>query len=150
MKVEIKSRFDSSILFSIETDTLKLAVELGVKSGADLSRANLSRANLSGADLSGANLSWANLSGADLSVADFGKSKFPIQILGHKHFMQTSADGKLQIGCHVHTVAQWEKNAEKIGNAENYSPLDIEIYKLHIEHIAKVSRMLWNADKEKP
>ena len=41
MKFEIKSRWDSSILFVIETETLKLAVELGVKSGADLHGANL-------------------------------------------------------------------------------------------------------------
>ena len=46
MKFEIKSRWDARILFSLETDTLKLCVEAAVKSWA----------NLSGADLSGANL----------------------------------------------------------------------------------------------
>ena len=75
MKIEIKSRWDASILFSLETDNLKLCVEAAVKSLADLSGANLSRANLSGAnlscaDLSGANLSRADLSGADLSCAN--------------------------------------------------------------------------------
>ena len=95
MKIEIKSRYDSSVLFTAEVGSWKLAVEAGVKSRADLSRAALSRANLSGAnlslanlsladlfradlsganlsgaDLSGANLSGANLSGADLSGAD--------------------------------------------------------------------------------
>jgi uncharacterized protein YjbI with pentapeptide repeats len=75
MKFEIKHRFNGSILFVIETNSLKLAVDAAVRSRADLSGANLSRAdlsgaNLSGADLSGANLSGANLSGADLSLAD--------------------------------------------------------------------------------
>ena len=120
MKFEIVSRWSGAVLFSVETETLKLAVELGVKSGANLYEANL------------------------------GDSKFPIQILGHKHFMQTTADGKLQIGCHIHTLEQWKKNAEKIGAAENYSHLDIEIYKLHIAHIIKVSQLLWNAEKAKP
>jgi hypothetical protein len=69
MKFEIKSRWDSSILFVIETETLKLAVELGVKSGADLHGANLHGANLHGANLCGANLGGAYLDGADLRGA---------------------------------------------------------------------------------
>ena len=94
-KVEIKSRFDGKVIFSTEAISLKGAVEIAVKSRADLSGANLSRAylyeanlsgaylyeanlsvaylpraNLSGANLSGANLSGANLSGAYLSGAN--------------------------------------------------------------------------------
>jgi hypothetical protein len=60
MTIEIKSRLSGSVLFSIETENLRLAVEAAVKSGANLSRADLSRANLSRADLSRANLSGAN------------------------------------------------------------------------------------------
>ncbi len=70
MKFEIKNRFDGSVIFSAECESLKVCIELAVKTGADLSRANLIRANLSGANLSGANLSRANLSGANLSGAD--------------------------------------------------------------------------------
>jgi hypothetical protein len=80
MKQTIKSRFDGRILYECEADSLLLAVQQAVKSGANLSGADLSGANLSGADLSGAylsdadlsgaNLSGANLSGADLSGAD--------------------------------------------------------------------------------
>lgn len=84
MKFEIKNRWSGDILFSVEAESFRLAVEMAVKSGADLSRANLSRANLSGADLSraglceadlcranlcGANLCRANLSRANLSGA---------------------------------------------------------------------------------
>jgi hypothetical protein len=49
---------------------LRVAVEIVVKSGANLYGANLSEANLSGANLSGANLSGANLYGANLYGAD--------------------------------------------------------------------------------
>jgi uncharacterized protein YjbI with pentapeptide repeats len=97
VKIEIKSYFSGSVLFSHDVggNTVKLTLEAAVSaradlsganlsgadlsgaylsgadlSGADLSRANLSRANLSGANLSGADLSRANLSGANLSGAD--------------------------------------------------------------------------------
>ena len=70
MKFEIKSRWNASVLFSLETDSMKLCVEAAVKSRADLSGANLSGANLYGANLYGAYLSYANLSGADLSYAN--------------------------------------------------------------------------------
>ena len=70
MKFEIKHRFNGSVLFSLETETICLCVEAAINSGANLSGADLSRANLSGADLSGADLYGADLSGADLSGAD--------------------------------------------------------------------------------
>jgi hypothetical protein len=70
MKFEIKHRFSGAILFSIETDSWKLAVEAAIKGSADLSSADLSYANLRSADLSYADLSSANLSYADLSSAN--------------------------------------------------------------------------------
>ena len=69
MKIQIKNRFDASVLFECEADSMKMAVKLAVESRADLSRADLSRADLSRADLSGANLYWADLSGADLDYS---------------------------------------------------------------------------------
>ena len=74
MKIEIKSWFDESVLFSIETDSWKLAVEAAVKSRANLSCADLSRADLPGANLSGANLFRADLSDSDLSTADLSRA----------------------------------------------------------------------------
>ncbi len=93
--IEIKHRFTGKVLFSVEADFLKLAVEAAVSAdadlegadlrgaylrgadlegaylrGADLEGAYLRGADLSGADLSGADLSGADLSGADLSGAD--------------------------------------------------------------------------------
>ena len=70
MKIEIKSRFAGKVLFAVEAENWRVALELAVKSRADLSGADLSRADLSGADLSGAYLSGADLSGANLSGAD--------------------------------------------------------------------------------
>ena len=70
MKIEIKHRFTSNVLFECDADSLMDAVVKAVKGGADLSSANLSDAYLRGADLRGADLSDAYLSGADLSGAD--------------------------------------------------------------------------------
>jgi uncharacterized protein YjbI with pentapeptide repeats len=74
MKFEIKNRFTGELIFSIETETWKLAVEAAIKSKANLSKADLSEADLSEANLSKANLSKANLSKADLSKADLSKA----------------------------------------------------------------------------
>ena len=65
VKFEIKSRWSGSVLFTIETDTLKLAVEAAVKSCADLHGADLRGAYLRDADLRGAYLRGADLHGAD-------------------------------------------------------------------------------------
>ena len=96
MKYEIKSWLNGDVLFSIETDSFKLALEAAVKSGA----------NLSGADLSGVNLFGANLSGANL----FGEklTKTPIQILGLTWpvFITTK---QIKIGCEIHEAEEWEK-----------------------------------------
>src|SRR5438045_3852273 len=46
MKFEIKHRWNSEVLFSIETDSWRLAVEAAVKAGPNLSKADLSKANL--------------------------------------------------------------------------------------------------------
>ena len=80
MKFEIKHRYSGELLFSIETDTWRLAVEAAIKQKANLRYANLSYANLrcanlryadlSSADLSSANLRYANLRYANLSSAD--------------------------------------------------------------------------------
>jgi uncharacterized protein YjbI with pentapeptide repeats len=70
MKFDIKSRWSGSVLFSLETESLRVAVEAAVKSGADLRGADLSGADLRGADLSGADLRGADLSDADLRGAD--------------------------------------------------------------------------------
>ena len=54
MKFEIKSYINGAVLFSLETDSMKLCVEAAIKSRANLYGANLYGANLRGADLRGA------------------------------------------------------------------------------------------------
>jgi len=66
----IKHRFDDSVLFEMECDSLKLCVEAAVKSDANLAWASLTHADLTGADLTGANLERADLTGATLTSAD--------------------------------------------------------------------------------
>jgi len=92
MKIEIKSRFNGSVLFAheCEENTLKITLEMALKAradlrgaylcgadlrdaylcGADLRDAYLRGANLRGAYLRGAYLRGANLYGADLCGAD--------------------------------------------------------------------------------
>lgn len=74
MKIEIKSRWEGRVLFSFETDNIRLAIEAAVKSGANLTGANLTRANLYGANLTGASLTGANLTGAKFLVKRMGVS----------------------------------------------------------------------------
>lgn len=51
MKFQIKSKWSESVLLSLESDSLKLAVEAAARSGADLREADLGGANLHEADL---------------------------------------------------------------------------------------------------
>ncbi len=197
MIFQIKSWLNGGVLFSLETDSLKLCLEAAVKSGAVLSGADLRDADLRDADLRDAVLSGADLRGADLRGADLrdavlsgavlrgavlrdadlrgadlrdavlsgavlrgadlrdadlrdakGLDKFPIQIFGHKHFIQTTQDGNLRIGCEEHSFDEWRELAEELGGENGYSALDVEIYKLHIEHVERISKLLWNAKKE--
>lgn len=56
MKFEIKARWSTSVLFSLETESLKLCLEAAIKQRADLGGADLYGADLRGANLYGANL----------------------------------------------------------------------------------------------
>ena len=69
MKFEIKSWINGSVLFSAETESLKLCVELAVKSGASLEHASLDHARLEHASLDYARLEHASLDGAVYSCA---------------------------------------------------------------------------------
>jgi hypothetical protein len=89
MKIEIKSRFDGSVLFELETTSLKLCVEAAVKSGASLDGANLNGANLYGANLNGANLDGTNLDGANLYGASlYGASLDGTNLDGAKNLVK--------------------------------------------------------------
>ena len=46
MKIQIKNRWDLSVIFECEADSIKLAVELAIKNKADLRSADLRSADL--------------------------------------------------------------------------------------------------------
>ena len=64
MKLEIKHYISGSVLFSLETKSLKLTLEAAVEAKTDLTGAYLTGAYLTGADLTGADLTGADLTGA--------------------------------------------------------------------------------------
>ena len=85
--------------------------------GADLAGANLAGADLAGANLAGANLTDANLAGANLTDANLAGAKWrdgivinqqPIQISGLSPYAVTILDQHMQIGCELHSLADWD------------------------------------------
>lgn len=77
--IEIKHRDTGSVLYGVEAETLREAIEAAVKIDA----------NLRGADLSGADLSDANLSRAKINDSD-GE---PLTLIGQRPIMQVSPIG---------------------------------------------------------
>ena len=70
MKIQIKNRWNGSVIFETDAANLCQAILIALKSRADLRGANLRDADLCDADLRGANLRGANLRDADLCDAD--------------------------------------------------------------------------------
>jgi hypothetical protein len=70
MKFEIKNRWNGEIIFSVEAENWKFAVEAAIKAKANLRYANLTSANLTSANLTSANLRYANLRYANLTSAN--------------------------------------------------------------------------------
>jgi uncharacterized protein YjbI with pentapeptide repeats len=129
---QIKSRYDDSVIFECEVPdglesglrtrhVLEKAVEARAYlaranlEGAYLAGANLARANLEGAYLAGANLARANLEGAYLAGAYLAGAKWrdgiviqraPLQLYGLL-WTVTILDEHMQIGCELHTLADW-------------------------------------------
>ena len=81
MKIEIKHRWNASILFAanIPDETapqfrIRAALRMAVKSGSDLRGSDLRGSDLSGSNLSGSNLSESNLRGSDLRGSNLSGS----------------------------------------------------------------------------
>jgi len=76
MKIQIKHRFNSSILFEheCENNTIKETLIQGIKTGADLQFANLRNADLRNADLQNADLQSADLESANLQFANLRRA----------------------------------------------------------------------------
>ena len=95
MNIQIKSRFTAAVLFEHDTEnnSLRITLELAIKSGANLSGANLISANLSGANLSGANLSGANLSRTNLIGAYLSGANLSGANLSGAYLSRTNLSG---------------------------------------------------------
>jgi hypothetical protein len=113
--IQIKNRFDNSVIFEGNFDTILQAVLAALKDKKDLSRANLSEANLSGANLSEANLSGTNLSRANLSETNLSEANLDYSVL---HFscktLSTKFDQKHIIQILYHAAMPCQKNALKL------------------------------------
>ena len=115
MKFEIRHRITGAVLFSLETESLKLCVEAAVKSGCDLREIDLSGSDLRESDLRGCDLRGCDLSGSDLRGSDLNGAKItnntkitkaPIQIFGFT-WPVTIWDQHMQIGCEFHSHKKW-------------------------------------------
>ena len=122
MKFEIKHRLNGSVLFALETESLKLCVQAAVENKANLRGANLSGADLYGADLRDADLRGANLSGADLSGANLSGAGF-VETLGqpngwYAYTYCTQDEQRVQVGCRNFTIAEgrayWANKANRL------------------------------------
>ena len=105
MKIEIKNRFSGAVLFGVEAESWRVAVEIAVKQGANLGGADLRGADLRGANLGGANLGGANLGGAKL----WGAKVLGIASVGYidgwpTTLWRTDWGYRLQAGCHTFTL----------------------------------------------
>ena len=114
MKFEIKNRFTGAVQVTAEierTENERYSVKLGravrwaLEADANLARANLARADLAGANLAGAYLAGSNLTGSKWRDG-IVITKRPIQVYG-LHWDVTILDAHMQIGCELHSLADW-------------------------------------------
>jgi len=117
MKIEIKHKLTSEVLFSCEADSLKIAVELAVKAGANLKGANLKGAylewaNLKGANLKGAYLKGANLKGAYLEWANLEWAHLERADLVGAHLVGAHLVGANLVGAYLEEANLEEANLE--------------------------------------
>lgn len=102
MKYEIKNWFTGKVIFECEANSLRIAIEIALMSGA-----NLIGANLSGANLRYANLRYANLSGATKNWC-IGNMR-EIHSMQLEKYMIAFGEDFLSIGCQQHTVEEWNE-----------------------------------------
>jgi hypothetical protein len=70
MKIKITNRFNGTLLYETDADSLGAAISVALRTNVDLCDANLCGANLCGVDLCGADLRGVDLCGANLCGAN--------------------------------------------------------------------------------
>ena len=143
MKIEIKNRFNRSILLCGEYKSIKDCLERNTGAdltsadlrgayltsaylrgadltGADLTSANLISAYLTGANLTGANLTGAYLRGADLTGAGLTDADYNGEKLTKEPIQITGlkyfvfiTSEQIKIGCELHKSGEWKKFTDK-------------------------------------
>ena len=68
---------------------------------------------------------------------DVPKSLF---ISASRHAVSYWGEDVIQIGCKRYTISEWQKHFRKIGEAEGYSPEQMEEYKGYIDLIATMHK----------
>ena len=63
----------------------------------------------------------------------------PPHIAGTMHALTLCSRTEIAIGCHVHTIEHWHEHYRAIGRANGYSDAQIEEYRAHIEHLARLA-----------
>jgi len=108
MKFEIKHRYDNTVLFSMETESLKLCVEAAVKLKVDLRYADLRSANLGAANLGYANLGYAKGIIESFTIDRIGSRN------GSTTFVLIKKDEvKVWCGCFSGTLVDFEKKVKE-------------------------------------
>ena len=64
------------------------------------------------------------------------------------HTVSYWGEDVIQIGCKRYTISEWQKHFRKIGEAEGYSPEQMEEYKGYIDLIATMHKT-WKVEKVK-
>ena len=82
---------------------------------------------------------WCKLgNGCELGGGcDVPKSLF---ISASRHAVSYWGEDVIQIGCKRYTISEWQKHFRKIGEAEGYSPEQMEEYKGYIDLIATMHK----------
>ena len=99
---QIKSRYSDAVLYECDVPD---DVASGLRTRYVLEKAVAARANLAGANLAGANLASANLDGAKWRDG-ITINRAPLQLHGLKWDVYI-LDQHMQIGCELHTLAEW-------------------------------------------
>ena len=69
-------------------------------------------------------------------------------ISASRHTVSYWGEDVIQIGCKRYTISEWQKHFRKIGEAEGYSPEQMEEYKGYIDLIATMHKT-WKVEKVK-
>src|SRR5690625_2102872 len=162
MKIEIKSRFSDEIIFAVEADTIKAALQIAVNQSADLWAADLRHADLQSANLQGANLQGANLRHADLQGANLRRANLRCADLQHarlQHADLQHADlqgaqnapaviyglhwpvyvwaDKMRIGCRMYDVDAWREFSDD--EIDDMDPYALEFWRVWKEPLLAIA-----------